>query len=63
MMIKPTMSHALDKNHLNELLVKYYENLVSKYDKNLGAISDMLEEGFNDRAKSECNGFIKSLDD
>ena len=26
-MIKPSMSHAVDRNHLNELLVKYYQNL------------------------------------
>lgn len=25
MRIKPTMSHALDKGHLNELLVKWYQ--------------------------------------
>lgn len=24
-MIKPTMSHAVNKEHLNELLVEYYE--------------------------------------
>lgn len=26
-MIKPTMNHAVDINHLNHLLVKYYEKL------------------------------------
>lgn len=25
-MIKPTMSWVMDKNHLNEMLVKYYED-------------------------------------
>ncbi len=26
-MIKPTMSHAVNRSHLNELLVKYYEKM------------------------------------
>lgn len=63
MRIKPTMSHAMNKEHLNELLVKYYQDLVSEYDQNLGTVNMLLQRGDLDWAKKECKAFINSLDE
>lgn len=62
MRIKPTMSHAADKEHLNELLVKYYQDLVSAYDQNFGSVHLLLINGQYDKAKEECETFLNELD-
>lgn len=38
-MIKPTMSHAVNKEHLNELLVDYYEKRTDELEAALIALS------------------------
>ena len=62
MNIRPTMSHAVDKNHLNELLVKYYRDLASEYDQAIGVIHLYLTEGDDKRALEEIKLFIERLD-
>jgi len=59
---RPTMSHAVDKNHLNELLVKYYRDLASEYDQTLGVVHLYLKEGDEARALIEIELFIEKLD-
>ena len=50
-MIKPTMSHAANKAHLNELLIEYYEKQNKELEYALksvqGLISEAAETGFN----------------
>jgi len=62
MRIKPTMSHAINEEHLNRLLVKYYQDLVSEYDANLGAVHMKLKQDKPADALHECELFIDSLD-
>ncbi len=62
MRIKPTMSHAVDKEHLNELLIKYYQDLVSTYDQNFGSVRLFLINEQYDKAKKECEIFLDELD-
>ena len=62
MRIKPTMSHAVHKEHLNVLLVKYYQDLLSEYDANLGVVHMKLKQGCIADALHECELFIDSLD-
>ena len=62
MRIKPTMSHAVNKEHLNELLVKYYQDLVSAYDQNFGSVHLLLINEKYDEAKKECEIFLGELD-
>ena len=62
MRIKPTMSHAVNKGHLNELLVKYYQDLVSAYDQNFGSVHLFLINEQYDKAKKECEIFLSELD-
>ena len=52
MRIKPTMSHAVSKGHLNELLVKYYQDLMSEHDQ---VVSGELRD-----AITEINTIVKS---
>ena len=59
---RPTMSQAVDKAHLNELLVKYYRDLASEYDQNLGSVYLLLTENKMIAAKEECEIFIDRLD-
>ncbi len=62
MRIKPTMSHAVNKEQLNELLVKYYQDLVSDYDQNFGSVHFLLINEKYDEAKRECEIFLNELD-
>ena len=62
MRIKPTMSHVANKEHLNELLVKYYQDLVSAYDQNFGSVHLFLINEQYDKAKKECEIFLDELD-
>jgi hypothetical protein len=43
-MIKPTMSHALNKADLNELLVKYYEKQNKDLKSQVAALEEMIME-------------------
>jgi hypothetical protein len=50
-MIKPTMSHAANKAHLNELLIEYYEKQNKELECALKSVQSLISEaaetGFN----------------
>ncbi len=48
-MIKPTMSHAVNKEQLNELLVKYYEKLLREISSRTAVKSIMVDDGCEDQ--------------
>jgi len=61
--IKPTMSHAVNKAHYNELLIKYYQDLVSEYDTVVGVLGFHIKKGDLIKADEEYEIFCKHMDE
>ncbi len=57
-MIKPTMSHAVNKEQLNELLVKYYEHREKQLEECLVAVRNVLDDSHVDCLGSASDGQI-----